>query len=72
MKNIVLIKEHHTGKKGPVWYWNAPVMECSGTIMLQCQTEMPDAGILILAALASILMPSYVQNAKNLLKTYQC
>ncbi len=72
MKNIVLIKEHHNGKKGQVWYRNTPVMECSGTVMLQCQTEMPDAGIPILAAFASILMSSYVQHAKNLLTTYQC
>jgi hypothetical protein len=33
---------------------------------------MLDAGIPILAALASMLMPSYAQHAKNLLKTYQC
>ncbi len=54
-------------KKGPVWYRNAPVKKCSGTVMLQCQTEMPDAGIPILAALASMLMPSYVQHAKHFL-----
>ncbi len=58
-------------KKGPVWYRNAPVMECSGTVMFQCQTEMPDAEIPNLAALVSMLMPSYAQHAKNLFKTYQ-
>jgi hypothetical protein len=48
-------------KKGPVWYQNALVIEWSGIVVLRYLTEMPDAGILMLAALASILMPSYVR-----------